>query len=277
MKSSAEVIFPVGPSGDDNPCIFRYDLGPTALKATKNRGRPKGENKRQVSQRKSKIPAFEFIHIDGHSGIPDADSRKMIRRRVMINHIQRKKKDEGHALSPGLSPQVAGVDPFNTLPIRFEPYAHDLLKYYTTTGWQKYYYIEKHTSFNPITEYWISLVMTDDAFLHTIIGCADLHFSPGKAPQASLTTIKHLNAAISIVNKRIVKNEIPTDATLVIVATMALMEKHRGSHENWNIHMKGLQKLVALRGGLESLESQPLAMGKLYRNPTSQAEDFQHP
>lgn len=48
----------------------------------------------------------------------------------MINHIrQRKKNDEGHALSPGLSPQIAGVDPFNTLPILIEPYAHDLLKY----------------------------------------------------------------------------------------------------------------------------------------------------
>lgn len=146
MNSSAEVIFPVGSSGDDNPCIFRYDIGPTALKATKNRGRPKGGtvldpsldkkeadvcgNKRQVSERKLQIPPFEFIHIDGHSGIPDADSRKMIRRRVMINHIrQRKKMDEGHALSPGLSPQIAGVDPFNALPILIEPYAHDLLKY----------------------------------------------------------------------------------------------------------------------------------------------------
>ncbi|KAJ6109164.1 hypothetical protein N7486_001398 [Penicillium sp. IBT 16267x] len=221
MNLSAEVIFPVGPCGDDDPCIFRYDIGPTASKLAKNRGRPKGNTRRQASQRKSKLPSFEFIHIDGHFGTPDADSRKMIRRRVMINHIhQRKKNDVGHVLSPGLSPQIAGVDPFNT----FEPYAHDLLKYYVTTGWQKYYYIEQHTAFNPITEYWISLVMVDDAFLHTILGCADLHFSPCKAPQASLTTIKHLNAAISIVNKRIENNEIPTDATLVIVATMALME-----------------------------------------------------
>jgi len=88
------------------------------------------DKKRQVSQRNSKLSAFEFIHIDGYSGIPDANSRKMIRRRVMINHIHhQKKKDEGHTLSPVLSPQIAGVDPFNTLPIRFEPYAHDLLKY----------------------------------------------------------------------------------------------------------------------------------------------------
>jgi hypothetical protein len=159
----------------------------------------------------------------------------------MINHIvHREKNNEEQTLGSRLSPQIAGVDPFNTLPIPFEPYAHDLLKYCgfpeyvtgeylltiidITTGWQKYYSIEKRTALNPITEYWISLVMVDDAFLHTIIGCADLHFSPGKAPQASLTTIKHLNAAISIVNKRIENNEIPTDATLVIVATMALME-----------------------------------------------------
>ncbi|KAJ5917381.1 hypothetical protein N7466_010935 [Penicillium verhagenii] len=225
MNLSAEVIFPVGSSGNDDPCIFKYDIGPTASKVAKNRGRPKGSTNRRVSQRKLKQPAFEFVHIEGHAGIPDADSRTMIRRRVMINHInQRKKVDGRRVLNPGLPPMIAGVDPFNTLPIRLEPYAHDLLKYYITSGWQKYYSIEKHTAFNPITEYWISLVMVDDAFLHTILGCADLHFFPGKAPQASLTTIKHLNAAISIVNKRIENNEIPTDATLVIVATMALME-----------------------------------------------------
>ncbi|KAJ5627747.1 hypothetical protein N7490_009975 [Penicillium lividum] len=87
----------------------------------------------------------------------------------------------------------------------------------------------------------------------------------------SLTTIKHLNAAIHIVNKRIENYKVPTDATLVIVATMAIIEKHRGSHENWSIHMEGLRKLVTLRGGLESLESQPLAMGKLYRYRISPA------
>ncbi|KAJ5096820.1 hypothetical protein N7456_007541 [Penicillium angulare] len=279
--SSTEVIFPVRRL-DDNipPCVFRYDAGPTASKAPKKRGRPKGSTKHPVALKKNGQSArsgsslqnrFHFIRVDGPSGLADADHRKTIRREVMINHIHRDKKQliKGKGLSVsgtrGPCSQIGGVDPFNALPIHFEPYMHDLLKYYITEGWQKYYSIERQTTFNPITEYWLSLLMEDDAFLHTVLGCANSHYTPVGIDYDSLATLKHLNAAIAIVNRRIQNDEVPTDATLVVISTMALIEKRRGYEDHWNIHMKGLQKLISLRGGLSSLRSQPLAMGKLYR------------
>ncbi|KAJ5731635.1 uncharacterized protein N7483_006143 [Penicillium malachiteum] len=165
-------------------------------------------------------------------------------------------------------PQIAGVDPFNTFPVIIEPYMHDLLKYYVTVGWRRYYSIEKYTTLNPMTDYWLPMAMVDDAFFHIILGCANSHFSPDEPDKPDhnyLVTIKHLNAAIAIVNKRIQNDKVPTAATLVTISTIAMIEKNRGSHENWKIHMQGLHKLVTLRGGLDALEAQPLAIGKIYR------------
>lgn len=94
----------------------------------------------------------------------------------------------------------------------------------TTDGWRRYYSIERYTTFNPMTEYWFSLAQTDGAFLHIILGCANLHLHPGSSVHQSVITVRHLNAAIAIVNRRIQRDEVPTDATLVVVSTMALIE-----------------------------------------------------
>ncbi|KAJ5708618.1 hypothetical protein N7488_008419 [Penicillium malachiteum] len=281
MHLSAEVIFPVGVRNDDQPCVFPYNVGPTALKIAKRRGRPKGSTKRLVStvndqdlaEKRSKKNIFEFVHITGGSGIPDTESRKAIRRQVMVNHFQnngKKKNQKRRSIINTPCAQIAGVDPFNTFPVIFEPYMHDLLKYYITVGWQRYYSVEKYTTLNPMAEYWLPMAMVDDAFFHILLGCANSHFSPDELNEPDynfLVTIKHLNAAIAIVNKRIQSDEVPTATTLVVISTIAMIEeqKNRGSHENWKIHMKGLHKLVTLHGGLEALEAQPLAMGKIHR------------
>lgn len=93
-----------------------------------------------------------------------------------------------------------------------------------TTGWKAFYSVEKYTSFNPMIDYWLEMAMSDSAFFHTLIGCADSYISPKGWKRNRPATIKHLNEAISIVNKRIEREEIPTDATLVVVATMACVE-----------------------------------------------------
>ena len=74
-----------------------------------------------------------------------------------------------------------------------------------------------------MTDYWLSLALTDDAFLHIILGCADSHFAPFGLCERP-RTLKHLNAAISIVTRRIENDNHPSEATLVVVATMAMLE-----------------------------------------------------
>jgi hypothetical protein len=42
-------------------------------------------------------------------------------------------------------------------------------------------------------------------------------------------------------------------------------QKFQRSHDDWNMHMQGLERVVHMRGGLSSLESKPLILSKLYR------------
>lgn len=75
-----------------------------------------------------------------------------------------------------------------------------------------------------MTEYWLEMAMSDSAFFHTLLGCADSYVSPKGWQRNSPITVKHLNKAISIVNQRIKRDEIPSDGTIVVVATMACVE-----------------------------------------------------
>lgn len=38
-----------------------------------------------------------------------------------------------------------------------------------------------------------------------------------------------------------------------------------GNHENWKIHMVGLQQMVRVRGGLQAFDSNPLVQNKIHR------------
>ena len=123
-----------------------------------------------------------------------------------------------------------------------------------------------------MSEYWLPMAFHDSALLHVFIGTAD--FFMVNNTSTSITSInyhilglRHMNEAISILNKRVsniqgcgVSNE-----TLAAVATITMLQKCNGTHEQWTIHMKGLGELVRARGGLRSLLVEPLIMGKLYR------------
>lgn len=134
-------------------------------------------------------------------------------------------------------------------------------------------------------QYWAPLAVQDGAFLHTLISCAAAYLrTPDFDPSREVTATKHLNHAISIVNQRITNTEAVSKGTLVIVATIAMLEvrrwvgihlpravradtgqKSRGRHENWLIHMRGLEKLVQLFGGLSTLDTEPFVLGKILR------------
>ncbi|CRG91748.1 hypothetical protein PISL3812_08800 [Talaromyces islandicus] len=273
-QAPSEIIFSLAPLPGDKasePCVFRYDNGAMKLRAPRIRGRPRGSTKKtQISSDESGDIQndYDFVNVTAEQNHVDQDARVKIRKRVMVNHmrlkrVERQKYNE-HSRLPAT--RVNSLDPFDVFPFHLEPYMHDILKFYITSGWKSFYSIEKYADFNPI-DYWLPVAFRDGAFLHALLGCADSHIigkSQSRA-QNRLRAIRHLNAAISIVNRRIADLESVTDETLLIVATIAIIEKSRGAHDNWQIHMEGLHNLVNLRGGLSCLESKPLLMGKLYR------------
>ncbi|KAK1147838.1 hypothetical protein N8T08_000351 [Aspergillus melleus] len=154
------------------------------------------------------------------------------------------------------------------MPIKFEPYMHDLLVYYSTTGWKILYSIEEKTGCNPMVDYWLPLAFNDAALLNVLIGCAaSFRFKSQFLPGCPIL-IRHLNEAMNIVNHKLTTtstSEDVSDETLAVVATLAMIQKTIGSNYAWNIHMRGLKRLVDLRGGMGSLDNKPFIKSKILR------------
>jgi hypothetical protein len=98
------------------------------------------------------------------------------------------------------------------------------LKKDITTVWTTLYSIEKHVNFNPMIEFWLPLTFHDGALLHALIGCADSFAARLSYFHERPISVKHLNEAISIVNKRISNACSVSDETLVVIATIAIIE-----------------------------------------------------
>ncbi|OKL58353.1 hypothetical protein UA08_06014 [Talaromyces atroroseus] len=283
-QAPSEIVFPVSVASTQDPCVFRYDHGPVKLKAPRRRGRPLGSTKKPKPKESPTRASgdtqdgadYHFIHMAGGGssstnskpGKISDETRATIRKHAMNNYVHRKRKTaseikQPHALSP--VHQINDVDPFDAFPVKLEPYMLDLLKYYMTTIWKEFYTIENYTSFNPMSDYCLTLAFGDSALMHLLIGCAGSYASRMGHMQEQAIPGTHMYRTLTIMKTRIATMQSVTDETIAVVATLAYVEKIKGSYNNWRIHMGGLKRLVDLRGGLHSLESKPIIMSKIFR------------
>jgi hypothetical protein len=94
-----------------------------------------------------------------------------------------------------------------------------------TTTWKIFYSLEKSAGFNPMVEYWLPLAFQDPAVLHSLIGCAEVYNSSYATIREGHRGSKHMNAAISIVNRRLVEGkDILSSGTLIVIAGIAMLE-----------------------------------------------------
>ncbi|PYH96846.1 hypothetical protein BO71DRAFT_348163, partial [Aspergillus ellipticus CBS 707.79] len=278
----SEVVFSTHSSSTE-PIVFQYTDGPVKM-APRRRGRPVGSiKKKQKPKAMAKLPAtnhFEFINLGAETTHITKESRKLIRSHAMLNHGHHNPKDnqdsKGYRNSDvhqtptrtQILPQPImtfpnRADPFDTLPIVFEPYMHDLLVYYTKTAWQTLYSIEKRGGCNPIHEYWAPIIFRDAAMLHVVLGCATLFT---RTKRLSPAFRSHMNQATGVIQKRLARApHVVSDETLVAIASMAVAKKAVGLHDQWLSDMQILKCLVDLRGGLDALNDKPLVQGKIYR------------
>lgn len=63
----------------------------------------------------------------------------------------------------------------------------------------------------------------------------------------------HLGQAVSLVNQRLGTAEALSDSSLVVVNFLIVQELLRESRSKAEIHLRGLQKMIELRGGLSQL------------------------
>jgi hypothetical protein len=75
-----------------------------------------------------------------------------------------------------------------------------------------------------------------------------------------LRTSHHLSRAICLVNRRLESAEALTDSSLAVVNFLLVQELVREARLGAEIHMKGLQKMVELRGGIDQIKDHILLL-----------------
>ncbi|KAI1333127.1 hypothetical protein F5Y16DRAFT_4135 [Xylariaceae sp. FL0255] len=128
------------------------------------------------------------------------------------------------------------------------------------------YPIEKYTGDNPEKTYFLPLAFEDPAILHSMLfstrAMSQLSRFCAELPEAVI----HLRECVRLVNERLGSSPpILTDSTIAVVATVAFVEKSMGRHDNWKIHMRGLQEIIRLRGGIGALHSNRILCNKIQR------------
>lgn len=73
--------------------------------------------------------------------------------------------------------------------------------------------------------------------------------------EKSPAAMYHLSNSLQYVRERLESEEALSDSTMGIVMSLITQEQCRQQHTAARIHMDGLAKMLELRGGLESLQS----------------------
>ncbi|PVH83944.1 hypothetical protein DL98DRAFT_652034 [Cadophora sp. DSE1049] len=145
-------------------------------------------------------------------------------------------------------PQVVGMlEPFNTLPISGSPRLQLLIHHYNTV------LVNTLIPVNP-KDKWFNYAITDPALFHATMMHAAMHqrVVSGGLDQREQVQLK--TNAIMMVNQRLEDPVLShSDVTIGAVVCLVLLENQEGNLALSNIHMNGLQKMVALRGGIDNL------------------------
>ncbi|CZR67531.1 uncharacterized protein PAC_17430 [Phialocephala subalpina] len=231
---------------------------------------------------------YEFVDCSDGRRPTDPGSRKFVRTHVMHNYRRQKQIDA--QAKPGLQdmeiesrhndaetimelerPRILSLeswsrDPFNSFSIKMQPYMHELLHLYVSVVADHAYKIEAYWGLNPIKKLWVPLALTDPALLNSVLFCSDQFRAITNGQKERPSAINHLKRTIQILNERLQNpSQEISDSTIAAVALLALTEQSSGNQANWNIHMKGIKRMVEMRGGLSAFACNPILHDMLCR------------
>jgi hypothetical protein len=117
-----------------------------------------------------------------------------------------------------------------------------------------------------MTERWGPMAIRDPAPLHSTICSAGGHLAllEGTIGSDNSEYIGHKMETIRIVNERMTDiSQATTDETLGAIALLVTDQTVDGDYEEMSVHMKGLAKLVNIRGGLPAMGMNGLLAGEI--------------
>ncbi|KOS19269.1 hypothetical protein ESCO_000142 [Escovopsis weberi] len=149
------------------------------------------------------------------------------------------------------------VDPFKSYPGPWRAYFPPLVDHYISHMAVDIPELDQPGNKGLLRTHWFRLVTTDASAFQVVMLLAAANISSvkeGVAAELGFKTLlikqdalRHINAAFRDAEKRL------SDMLIGTVAKMAAYESMHGNVECFRLHMAGLRRMVALRGGLASL------------------------
>ncbi|KAM3075023.1 hypothetical protein ACMFMG_007516 [Clarireedia jacksonii] len=153
------------------------------------------------------------------------------------------------------------ANPFQSYPITIGEKQHELIHYL----WKP-----SETNIQPFREFWYPLGLADAAAMHLILSNVSRHLDRLRGqPGENTDAVTHYISAIKSVNTRL-KSMSTSDAGMtdgIMGAILGFMchDHIRADAESFFIHHAGFQKILAMRGGLSSIEKNiPLRLSLLW-------------
>jgi len=146
-------------------------------------------------------------------------------------------------------------DPFWSFPVDYQPALSPIFAHYIQNVAVEIPDIDGPNDRGLLRRVWFPLCMTEAATMYAVLLMAASHYcimNPSKAALIDLLAIKaralaEINAALTNPNRAV------TDAMIGAVAKMAAYEAVFGDSKVFAAHMKGLQMMLKMRGGLSTL------------------------
>jgi hypothetical protein len=134
------------------------------------------------------------------------------------------------------------------------------------------YPVELCLYFNPKSTVWFEYLQTDIMFLHSQMWLAQSLSDWNQGHEPSPRALLHQNKTINILKQRLFDSELAVlDTTISVVVGLVNMSALSGHAEEALKHMKGLYRMVSMRGGVRALRQNTQLQIKVCRyNPSSQ-------
>ncbi|KAB8268312.1 hypothetical protein BDV30DRAFT_17796 [Aspergillus minisclerotigenes] len=223
-----------------------------------------------------------FCFIEGFQ--PGRLSKKLMRRHVMKGKNAGKKIHRGsrEALSKDLhQPKAINASGFHRRPCKgntgvgmgpvdrkfgdtiltgsfpmvdVNPYSLNIINQFFDLTTERLYPISLGFSLCEVKLLWLRLVFTDEAAYHCNLSlmqaCNEIYLGN----ETSSRALYHLSQTLTQIQRRLDSCDALSESTMGLIISLIMQEQIRSQGAAAEVHARGLQKMVELRGGLSDLE-----------------------
>ncbi|KAI0406163.1 tachykinin family protein [Xylaria palmicola] len=147
------------------------------------------------------------------------------------------------------------LDPFDRFPVQLTPKHHRLLHHWLATFAGMMF--SAHTSrFNPMRDVWLPLDLSNAASFSAIMAHSAAHLARMQGCPVPRDAVRFKVEAVGIVQlwARDPARALDDD-TIAAILRLLSFERYWGSEDEWRIHHHGLLRIIEVRGGIATLQS----------------------